>query len=281
MEFHNLTYLDKADIGGVRNNDNNYRKYISENKNNNPKNTDGWMVPIKMLNIENRKSGNKILEANLIRRKKIVVKISKNKELLKKDYEISNELKKLKCINFAKYLGFFSCKDIINDYNKNKPLPNYFCKNNGTYNYFLFMNYYPLGSINDFRPTNINELISIINQLLESTTLAFEKMNFIHGDLHPGNILIKQTTKRTIDYEFNNLSKSVDTFGYEIVLFDFDRSSFNNNFGLFLSELSCFINLYERILIEKNIFRNSSFKNLKREFLKITNLDKLKDFIDN
>ena len=47
--------------------------------------------------------------------------------------------------NFAKYLGFFT-NDI------NKPLPKYFCKNNGTENYFLFMEYYDFGSILNYIP---------------------------------------------------------------------------------------------------------------------------------
>ena len=139
MEYLNLNYLEKTDLNGLMNNENNYKKYIakkiSKNKN---ITTDGWLLPNRLLLINRGENKNKF-------KKEVVVKISKKKELLEKDYKISITLSKLKCINFAKYLGFFSCKDDIDNYNLDKKLPKYFCKNNGTTNYFLFMNYYEYG----------------------------------------------------------------------------------------------------------------------------------------
>ena len=69
-------------------------------------------------------------------------------------------------------------------------MPKYFCKNNGTENYFLFMEHYDFGSILNYIPKSLNEIISILNQVIASATLAFEHFGFIHGDLHPGNILL-------------------------------------------------------------------------------------------
>ena len=47
------------------------------------------------------------------------------------------------------------------------------------------------------------------------------KLGFIHNDLHIGNVLIKQTTRKTIDYkEFGQL----ETFNYIPIIIDYDRS---------------------------------------------------------
>lgn len=283
MNNYALQYLEKVKINGVRNNEENYRKYIAE-KSINSKNTDGWLIPNQLLNISNRISGNKIVKANIIKKKKIIVKISKNKELLEKDYNISIMLSKIKCNNFANYLGFFSCKNNINQYEKEKILPDFFCKNKIDTNYFLFMNYYPLGSLEKYKPKNIDEIISIINQVLSCMTYAYEKINFVHGDLHPGNTLVKKTTKENLLYNFDDKTIKISTFGIEVVLFDFDRSSTDKNFGFLLNELSTFINTYETIMLQTNLFNNQEvtpFRNLKKEFYKITNIQILKMFIGN
>ena len=112
------------------------------------------------------------------------MKISKRKELLENDNNTSNYL--TKCVNFAKYFRFFSCK------------------NNNTPNYVLFMEYYNFGSILNYIPKSLNEIISILNQVIASATLAFEHFGFIHGDLHPGNILLKKTKNDFIKYKFTD-----------------------------------------------------------------------------
>lgn len=278
MQYYNLNYLEKSDLDGLMNNENNYKKYIAKKIiSQDSITTDGWLIPNKLLPVDRGENKNKLIIANIIKKKKVVVKISKKKELLEKDFLTSKKLEELKCINFAKYLGFFSCNDNFNNYNINKPLPKYFCKNNGTENYFLFMKYYDIGSVLNYKPKSLNDIISIINQVIASTTLAFEQLGFIHGDLHPGNILIKKTKKDFIKYKYNDKDLEIKTNGIEIVIFDFDRSNFTNNFGMFFSELSAFINFYEIYLIEKNIFNKNNklvtpFAHLKKEFYKITNI---------
>jgi serine/threonine protein kinase len=148
------------------------------------------------------------------------------------------------------------------------------------------MEYYDLGSILNYIPKSLNEIISIINQVIASATLAFEQFGFIHGDLHPGNILIKKTKKDLIKYKFTDKDLEIKINGIQIVMFDFDRSNFSANFAIFFSELSAFINFYEMYLIEKNIFNKNSklvtpFSHLKKEFYKIINITQLKEFIGN
>ena len=273
MNYLNLNHLKKVDLSCVMNNDSHYMTYVAKKiVTNKSINTDGWIVINKLLPINRGLNKNKIVKADIIQKKEIVVKISKNKELLKKDYDASIKLESLKCPNFSRYLGFFSCKDNFNNYNFNKPLPKFFCKNNGTTNYFLFMNYYPLGSLSNFIPNEMNQIISIINQVIGSCILEFEKFGFIHGDLHPGNILCKKIKNdKIIKYG----DKSISTHGIQIILFDFDRSNFSGNFGCFLTEISTFINLYDLYLNEKNIIKHnnllSPLQKVKKEFYKIKN----------
>ena len=280
MQYYNLSYLEKSDLNGLMNNENNYKKYIAKKIiNQESTTTDGLLVPNKLLPVNRGENKNKLIIANIIKKKRVVVKISKKKELLEKDFLVSKNLEELNCVNFAKYLGFFSCNDNFNNYNVNKPLPKYFCKNNGTENYFLFMKYYECGSLLHYKPESIEQIISIINQTLSSSILAFEKLGFIHGDLHPGNILIKKTKKNFIKYK----ELEIKTSGIEIVMFDFDRSNFSGSFGMFLISIMTFINFYDSYLLEANLFlinkSVSPLMTLKKELFKVTNIESLKNII--
>lgn len=226
------------------NNQNNYKKYIAK----------------KVINQES-------ITTNYLLNPNYLLKISKRKELLENDLNSSKKLAELKCVNFAKYLGFFS-------------------NNNNTPNYFLFMKYYNFGSILNYIPRSITEIISILNQVIASATLAFEHFGFIHRNLHPGNILLKKTKKDFITYKFTDKEFKIKTNCIQIVITDFDKSNFSNNFGMFFSDLSLFIDFYEMYFIEKNIFDKNTiivtpFAQLKKEFHKITNITQLKEFIGN
>ena len=94
MNYLNLKYLQKASIGAVDNNHDNFRKYIAL-KSSSSKNTDGWIIPNKLLPVNRSATANILIEANIIKRKKTVIKISKNKDLLEKDYNVSLQLAEL------------------------------------------------------------------------------------------------------------------------------------------------------------------------------------------
>ena len=74
MNYLNLQYLQKASIGAVDNNHDNFRKYIAL-KSSSSKNTDGWIIPNKLLPVNRSATANILIEANIIKRKKSVIKI--------------------------------------------------------------------------------------------------------------------------------------------------------------------------------------------------------------
>lgn len=291
MEYYNLEYLPKTDFGFLNNNDNTYRKYIASlfDKKDKPKNTSGWLVPKKILQVNSnnnnrRASGDILIESDLfIKKKTVVVKISKNKKLLNEDFEASKQLNSIKSPNYSKYLGLFSCKDDIKKYSKSKPLPEEFCKLNGETNFFLFMPYYKLGSLAVYVPKNIDEIISIINQFICASLFAYQKLGFLHNDLHIGNILLKPTSKETIKYNLNQGMKEIKTFGVEIIIFDFDRSTFNNHnsFFKYLIKLMTLINIYVLKLLEYPLWKDIDLKNFQKNLYKITKEDELYEFVGN
>lgn len=294
MNYYNLEYLPKGDFGFLNNNDNNYRKYVAnlfnKNNNNKPVNTAGWLIPKKLLKINSnnqngiRASGDVLLESDLIiKKKRVVVKISTNEKLLTKDFEASKKLSSINSPNYAKYLGLFSCKDDIKNYTKSKPLPEEFCKLEGNINYFLFMPYYKLGSLISYEPNNLDEIISIINQFICASLYVFEKLGFLHNDFHIGNILIKPTNKEIIKYNLNNCIKEIKTFGLEITIFDFDRATFNNNgkFGDYINQLMLLISIYIMKLKQFPKWTNIDFKEFNKNLYKITKEKDLCDLIGN
>jgi len=146
------------------------------------------------------------------------------------------------------------------------------------------MEYYEICSILNYKPDRIEEIISILNQVICSMVLAFEKFGFIHGDLHPGNVLIKKTGRDKIKYKYNNMESEIKTNGIQILIFDFDRSNFSADFGILLNEILTFINLYDSYLLESKVLKNNNIsitplRALKRELYKVINLDGLKSII--
>ena len=56
-----------------------------------------------------------------------------------------------------------------------------------------------------------------------SVFMAYQKYGFLHNDMHLDNILVKKTKKETIEYE----NRKIKTYGYKIVIMDFESSLIN------------------------------------------------------
>ena len=77
MNYLNLQYLQKASIGAVDNNHDNFRKYIAL-KSSSSKNTDGWIIPNKLLPVNRSATANILIEANIIKRNLIMNLVNRN-----------------------------------------------------------------------------------------------------------------------------------------------------------------------------------------------------------
>ena len=73
----------------------------------------------------------------------------------------------------------------------------------------LIMPYFPEGSIENYEWTeqNIQLLPNLLIHMMLSLAVAFDKVKFLHNDLHLGNILLKTSSKKEITYTFKTKSK--------------------------------------------------------------------------
>lgn len=168
-----------------------------------------------------------IFKAILDKNQDIVVKFG-IKDTIKKEYLISKTLKELP--NFIRYICYFSCK-------KNEETKKSLCSSTGKEeNKVILMPYYPLGNVEKYTWdwSNFNELKSIIKQLFLSQILAFKNYGFVHNDSHPGNFLLRKTSKKEITYSLGGKTYTVLTMGLKVIIMDFEQSFININDVYFL-----------------------------------------------
>jgi hypothetical protein len=69
MEYLNLNYLEKSDLDGLMNNDNGYKKYVAQKILSQQSTTDGWLTPNKLLPVNRGENKNKLIIADIIKKK--------------------------------------------------------------------------------------------------------------------------------------------------------------------------------------------------------------------
>jgi hypothetical protein len=188
----------------------------------------------------------KILKGILLPNNSIVVKIGKS-ETIEREYKISQLLSQIP--GFIIYLCYFSCNNNIEKIISNSSI----CAKEGDLGLaklnqrvleamppqdllkILVMKEYLEGDIKhfdwdikhfDWDKNNFIILLSLIKQIIASLYLAYEKIGFIHNDVHFGNFLIKKTKEETIKY--SNLSQDIKLYGYKAIIMDFENSLFDN-----------------------------------------------------
>jgi hypothetical protein len=213
-EFSNATSIDKI----VLKCDNDYIKYLN-------------LIDFlhKSLN-ENAI----ILRALYDNKKDIVLKISNIKSIIN-EYDISKILKNMQ--NFISYYYWFTCNDnIVNIINNERMIKKYKLCNYGSDPIgILVMNYYKIGSIGEYEWTeyNFHILKNVLMQTSFAIIYAYDKYNFIHGDLHVNNILLKPKAECELTYEYINKtqnksgSKQIIIYTYIALIMDFEKSKIN------------------------------------------------------
>lgn len=172
--------------------------------------------------------------------KHIVVKIMRSSKSSEREFNIGQELFNHKLLGFIKYICLFSCYDTTNEDNipikatdQATKIDSKICQAEHTEKNLkkvLVMPYIQRGSIENFiwNSENVHILKNILIQSVISLAVAYDTIGFLHGDLHLGNILFKETKMITVNYTSKNLSDiSIETRGYKVVIMDFEKSETN------------------------------------------------------
>ena len=187
--------------------------------------TNEWLKPLKPL-ISSLNTKGKIILANMVNKKKVVVKITKNINFNKIKY-ISAMVKGLP--NMPKIYCVFQCQE--DEYNFDAEYLNThgFCSSNPSESDPLItleiMKLYKNKLSDHKHSLNINEIKPILKKLIFGLLNAFEHTGFIHGDLHIDNILINKTEEDlTLTYKIDKNTHIIKT-NTEYIIMDFDKST--------------------------------------------------------
>jgi len=207
--------------------------------------TSGWLDHIAALQIipdhkALRMPHKKILEGIFENRRRVVVKVANDTQTLHNEWDIYQQLASLKIPGILKYYCYFTCNDtltrIITDQHT-------VCNGPGNNTQVLVMDYVNAPSLKnyDWRTTTIDAMRSCIKQVILTAIEGFLACQFIHGDLHLDNVLVKQTKKAMIHYPLTDVILPVN--GLCTKLMDLEDSSVGKKNVLQLcKELKYFVN---------------------------------------
>jgi hypothetical protein len=171
----------------------------------------------------------------------MVIKIGDTESMLK-EYTNSTRVHGLK--GFVKYICNFSCNDDFRSIPTSDRTS--LCKGPGDTMGIILMPYFPLGSIAKYPwgKTNIVQLRSCLKHALLSIIVLFHKMNMIHGDFHPGNVLLKPTKQSDITYSIPEVGEfNVKANGMRTWIMDYEKTDYANYSSKFTTIIS-FNNFY-------------------------------------
>lgn len=164
-----------------------------------------------------------IFKGLLEKSRRIVAKIAFRTATHTTEFEVAKKLELLNLPTLLKYFCKFVCLDNHQSLNYSK---RYLCKKSGDTIHVILMPYVEGGQIDQgkWNRENFNELKQIMKHILYTLLYAAREMGFIHNDLHVGNILLKKTSRKEIEY--GDIG-SLKVEGYMPVLMDYDKAYFS------------------------------------------------------
>ena len=287
----NISLLKKDNISLSRNtNSNKYYISCEEKITKKTPTTSGWIKIIESLKITHDYDKSRVLLALLDKHTHIIVKLSDSSDL-HNEYMYGERLKKIK--GFVKYICYFECND---DFRKNVSETT-LCKGVGNSMKIIVMPYFKLGSIASYKWDSIETLHSCLKHSILSILQAFFTLHIIHGDFHPGNVVLKETKLKELSYNIPTIGViNVPIYKIRPWIMDFENSSiatfdtpynkmvslnnFYQDFSKFFLFLSTFIKNINFLTIQP-IIHYISIIHMKGNMLNEIDIHKILEFIDS
>jgi hypothetical protein len=220
---YTIRRLPKTSLSSQKENLKYYLSYCKDKINTNNPNTNGWINIIKTLKFPTEDfDKSRVLLARLEKHKDIVVKLSDD-ESIKREYEYGKKLSKIK--GFVKFICYFECNDNFLNYPNGDR--NHLCNGPGSQMKIIVMPHYEMGNIGSYGWTreNLNILRTCMKHAFLTYTDAFFN-GYLHGDFHPGNVLLKNTKDSSLEYSFEGIDEAfeIETNGVRTWIMDFENT---------------------------------------------------------
>lgn len=213
--------------------------------------TNNWLRPIKLL----ARTSNQIFDAELIeseiKKNRVIVKVTKTSSIYSHTEFVYSIIGKSPYV--VKIHQFITCYEDPITLNADYKNAVGFCeggpvseltkltsksKSNQMIHLELMARY--RGSLNEYiEELSINKMISLLRQAICIQLDLFCTYGFVHGDIHPGNLLIEKTDETHAEFSFCGNDKRIDIVT-KLYLTDFEHSiiysqKVNPNIKVFMS----------------------------------------------
>lgn len=156
----------------------------------------------------------------------VVVKLQELGRLSEKEAIIAGRLSQYDPPNVAAPICEFKCKNDFIEWKQPIQKAKQFCTGKADMTSVFVMEYIPHNLTEFLATTAVPAAVyrSILKQLGFALTNLHSTLKMTHGDIGSGNMMLRLTSPRTIEYSICGKPYSVPTLGYEPVLIDFQRS---------------------------------------------------------
>jgi hypothetical protein len=177
-----------------------------------------WLELTRMF--DHTSSDFKIYTGLLDKRMHIVAKIGLSK--LDEEYSVGQQLDALGLPTFMSFHCIFKCMD---KFSKLAKITKTICGESGDNITVLLMPYLSEGRIDEWKwdRGNFAVMKNVIKHVCLTLLYSYMKLNFLHMDLHLGNVLLRKTTRGMLTYgDYGDC----EVLGLIPVIMDFEKSRF-------------------------------------------------------